>query len=394
MAGFHPFKGIRATQDKMHLVASRSFLSYSDLELNDKLNGNPFTFLHVIQPTQQREVSEQVKFEEVRRNFDDFVQQGVLIQEETPSFYLYRQIKEGKVFLGWMGGISVEDYRKGVIKIHEHTIEKRENLFAEYLAITGINAEPVLMFSAFPSQFKDWTKSLQDRGPLTDFTTTDKVRHTLWVVTQKDEVSAVQAAFAELDSVYIADGHHRSASSERLQRLHPEWEEAKYFLSYVIDQEDLTIHPFHRMICDDAMGDEVIEGFLKEKFVSIQELRTAPLKGEFGWRTKLGTTYWRFNDESGLDPEKLAHQVLTPLLSIEDIRKDKRIKYCEGPKGISFIDDSIQKNKVQSAFLLSSVTTEELCDVADQGGVMPPKSTYIEPKLRSGLVIYPINYGI
>jgi uncharacterized protein (DUF1015 family) len=394
MAGFHPFKGIRATQDKMHLVASRSFLSYSDLELNDKLNGNPFTFLHVIQPTQQREVSEQVKFEEVRRNFDDFVQQGVLIQEETPSFYLYRQIKEGKVFLGWMGGISVEDYRKGVIKIHEHTIEKRENLFAEYLAITGINAEPVLMFSAFPSQFKDWTKSLQDRVPLTDFTTTDKVRHTLWVVTQKDEVSAVQAAFAELDSVYIADGHHRSASSERLQRLHPEWEEAKYFLSYVIDQEDLTIHPFHRMICDDAMGDEVIEGFLKEKFVSIQELRTAPLKGEFGWRTKLGTTYWRFNDESGLDPEKLAHQVLTPLLSIEDIRKDKRIKYCEGPKGISFIDDSIQKNKVQSAFLLSSVTTEELCDVADQGGVMPPKSTYIEPKLRSGLVIYPINYGI
>jgi uncharacterized protein (DUF1015 family) len=394
MAGFHPFKGIRATQDKMHLVASRSFLSYSDLELNDKLNGNPFTFLHVIQPTQQREVSEQVKFEEVRRNFDDFVQQGVLIQEETPSFYLYRQIKEGKVFLGWMGGISVEDYRKGVIKIHEHTIEKRENLFAEYLAITGINAEPVLMFSAFPSQFKDWTKSLQDRGPLTDFTTTDKIRHTLWVVTQKDEVSAVQAAFAELDSVYIADGHHRSASSERLQRLHPEWEEAKYFLSYVIDQEDLTIHPFHRMICDDAMGDEVIEGFLKEKFVSIQELRTAPLKGEFGWRTKLGTTYWKFNDESGLDPEKLAHQVLTPLLSIEDIRKDKRIKYCEGPKGISFIDDSIQKNKVQSAFLLSSVTTEELCDVADQGGVMPPKSTYIEPKLRSGLVIYPINYGI
>jgi uncharacterized protein (DUF1015 family) len=394
MAGFHPFKGIRATQDKMHLVASRSFLSYSDLELNDKLNGNPFTFLHVIQPTQQREVSEQVKFEEVRRNFDDFVQQGVLIQEETPSFYLYRQIKEGKVFLGWMGGISVEDYRKGVIKIHEHTIEKRENLFAEYLAITGINAEPVLMFSAFPSQFKDWTKSLQDRVPLTDFTTTDKVRHTLWVVTQKDEVSAVQAAFAELDSVYIADGHHRSASSERLQRLHPEWEEAKYFLSYVIDQEDLTIHPFHRMICDDAMGDEVIEGFLKEKFVSIQELRTAPLKGEFGWRTKLGTTYWKFNDESGLDPEKLAHQVLTPLLSIEDIRKDKRIKYCEGPKGISFIDDSIQKNKVQSAFLLSSVTTEELCDVADQGGVMPPKSTYIEPKLRSGLVIYPINYGI
>ncbi len=394
MAEFHPFKGIRATQDKMHLVASRSFLSYSDIELNDKLNGNPFTFLHVIHPTQKREVSEQVKFQEVRQIFDEFVQQGVLIQEEKASFYLYRQIKDGKVFLGWMGGISVEDYRSGVIKIHEHTIEKRENLFAEYLAITGINAEPVLMFSSYSKDFKEWTRSLQERIPLTDFTTTDKVRHTLWVVRDEDEISQVKLAFAGFESVYIADGHHRSASSERLQKLHPEWEEAKFFLSYVIDQEDLTIHPFHRMICDETMGDEVIEGFLKEKFVSIQEIRSAPLKGEFGWRTKSGTTYWKFNDELGLDPEKLAHQVLTPLLNIEDIRKDKRIKYCEGPKGVSFLDESIQKNKIQSAFLLSSVTTEELCAVADQGGVMPPKSTYIEPKLRSGLVIYPINYGI
>ncbi len=393
MAIFHPFKGIRATQDKMHLVASRSFLSYSDLELNDKLNGNPFTFLHVIQPTQQREVPEKVKFEQVRENFDEFVQQGVLIQEKSPSFYLYRQIKEGKVFLGWMGGISVDDYRSGIIKIHEHTIEKRENLFAEYLATTGINAEPVLMFSTYPKDFKIWTSSLQERLPLTDFTTTDKIRHTLWIVDQHEEIALVQSAFSNFESVYIADEHHRSASSERLQRAHPEWEEAKYFLSYVIDQEDLTIHPFHRMVCDESMQDERINRFLIENFEPILEERSEPLKGEFAWRNISGTSYWKFKEEIGLDPEKLASQLLTPLLNIEDIRRDKRIRYCEGPKGLSFIDDSIQKKKIQSAFLLSSVTTEELCNVADQSGVMPPKSTYIEPKLRSGLVIYPINYG-
>ncbi len=393
MAGFHPFKGIRATQDKMHLVASRSFLSYSDIELNDKLKGNPFTFLHVIQPTQNREVAEQIKFQEVRKNFDEFVEQGVLIQEERPSFYLYRQIKNGKSFLGWMGGIAVEDYRSGVIKIHEHTIEKRENLFAEYLAITGINAEPVLMFSSYSPNFKKWTQALQDRQALSDFTTTDKVRHTLWVINDAEELERIQEEFQKFDSVYIADGHHRSASSERLQRQHPEWEEAKYFLSYVIDQADLTIHPFHRMISDERMDDGIIDSFLNDNFIRVEEARDFPLKGEFGWRSASGTSHWKFKEEKGLDPEKLAHQVLGPLLEVQDFRKDKRIKYCEGPKGMAFIDESIAKQKIQSAFLLSSVTTEELCEVADQGGVMPPKSTYIEPKLRSGLVIYPINYG-
>ena len=393
MAGFHPFKGIRATQDKMHLVASRSFLSYSDIELNDKLTGNPFTFLHIIQPTQNREIAEQIKFQEVRKNFDKFVDQGVLIQEERPSFYLYRQIKNGKSFLGWMGGIAVEDYRSGVIKIHEHTIEKRENLFAEYLAITGINAEPVLMFSSYTPNFKKWTQALQDRVALSDFTTTDKVRHTLWVINDAEELERIQEEFQKFDSVYIADGHHRSASSERLQRQHPEWEEAKYFLSYVIDQADLTIHPFHRMISDERMDDGIIDSFLNDNFIRVEEARDLPLKGEFGWRSASGTSYWKFKEERGLDPEKLAHQVLGPLLEVQDFRKDKRIKYCEGPKGMDFIDESIAKQKIQSAFLLSSVTTEELCEVADQGGVMPPKSTYIEPKLRSGLVIYPINYG-
>ena len=137
MAILHPFKGIRATRDKMHLVASRSFLSYTEAELNEKLTNNPYTFLHVIHPTQKRDVAEQIKFLEVRNLFDAYVRNGVLVQETIESFYLYRQIKSGKTYLGWIGGIAIEDYQKGVIKIHEHTIEARENLFAEYLAITG-----------------------------------------------------------------------------------------------------------------------------------------------------------------------------------------------------------------------------------------------------------------
>ncbi len=393
MVEFHPFKGIRATQDKMHLVASRSFLSYNEKELQEKLTGNPFTFLHVIHPTQKRDVEEKIKFEEVRAIFDSFVEEGVFIQEKTPSFYLYRQMKDGKCYLGWMGGISVEDYRKGKVKVHEHTIERRENLFADYLAVTGINAEPVLMFSRFSVGFKKWTSEIQERDALSDFTTTDKARHTLWVIQSPDEVAKVQAEFQQLNEVYIADGHHRSASSERLQRNHPEWDEARYFLSYIIDEADLTIHPFHRMISDVEMEEEQILSFLNSQFNRVED-REKPLPGQFVCLTKNQRSVWAFRSDDKIDPDRIAEQVITPLTGIVDFRKDKRIRYSEGPKGEESIQKAIDSGKIGFAFLLSSVTTDELCHIADGGGVMPPKSTYIEPKLRSGLIIYPIRYGI
>ncbi|MEY2938652.1 MAG: hypothetical protein RL062_1241 [Bacteroidota bacterium] len=393
MVTFHPFKGIRATQDKMHLVASRSFLSYNEKELKEKLTGNPFTFLHVIHPTQKRDVEEKIKFEEVRSIFDGFVQEGIFIQEQTPAFYLYRQLKDGKSYLGWMGGIAVDDYRNGKVKVHEHTIERRENLFADYLAVTGINAEPVLMFSRFSNEFKQWTAQIQERDALSDFTTTDKARHTIWVVQSEEDVDRIQGEFSRLNEVYIADGHHRSASSERLQRNHPEWEEARYFLSYIIDEDDLTIHPFHRMIADIDLREEEILSFLNSKFQPVVESEI-PTSGQFVCLTQNQRSVWSFLPDDKIDPDRIAEQVITPLTGIVDFRKDKRIRYSEGPKGEQFIQSAIASGKINCAFLLSSVTTEELCHIADGGGVMPPKSTYIEPKLRSGLIIYPISYGI
>jgi uncharacterized protein (DUF1015 family) len=396
MAILRPFRGIRATRDKMHLVASRSFLSYTEAELNEKLTNNPYTFLHVIHPTQKRDVAEQIKFLEVRNLFDAYVRNGVLVQETTESFYLYRQIKSGKTYLGWIGGIAIEDYQKGVIKIHEHTIEARENLFAEYLAITGINAEPVLMFAQLQSDFRSWMKGLQARQPLADFSTTDQAQHTIWCVDAPEEVSRIQKAFEAINTVYIADGHHRSASSERLHRQHPDWPGTAHFLSYIIDEEDLTIHPFHRLVKDVRFDEQQILEKIRERFESYTDLVQAehPPKGVFGVVSKNNVTWWKFKEDVSIDPERLANQVLAPIFEFEDFRKDRRLKYSEGPKGIAHLQEQITNGQATVGFVLSAVGVDQLKSVADAHGVMPPKSTYIEPKLRSGLIIYPITYGI
>jgi uncharacterized protein (DUF1015 family) len=394
MATFLPFKGIRATEDKMHLVASRSFLSYTEHELQDKLMNNPFTFLHVIQPTQQRDIADSSKFEQVRAVFDSFIDQGVFIQEDKESFYLYRQRKEGRDYLGWMGGISVEDYRQGVIKLHEHTIERRENLFAEYLAITGINAEPVLMFSRFSQPFKQWMEDVQLSVPLCNFSTTDKAQHTIWKMDDAASIQRVKSEFEQLSSIYIADGHHRSASSERLEKMHPEWPGTHQFLSFVMDEERLKIHPFHRAITELSCTPMELVQLLNVQFEKVDIQPNDIPKGCFGLVVPNGFHAYRFQDSIEIDSEKLSRQLLQSVIGIEDLRKDSRVRFIEGPKGITHIRHLVDIGKYTCAFLLSSVTTEELCSVADQGGVMPPKSTYIEPKLRSGLIIYPINHGI
>lgn len=395
MAKFEPFKGIRATRDKMHLVASRSFLSYSESELQNKLTTNPYTFLHVIHPTQKRDVAEHIKFMEVRNLFDAYVRNGILVQEHTESFYLYRQVKDGKSYLGWIGGIAIDDYRSGLIKIHEHTIESRENLFSEYLAVTGINAEPVLMFANLSGEFKSWMKSIEERQPLADFSTTDRARHTLWCIDDSNEIEKVRLCFSHLDAVYIADGHHRSASSERLYKNHPEWPGAANFLSFIIDEEDLTIHPFHRLVKDARYNEDYILKLVQERFQKFEQEVGGenPPSGVFGVVFKNNISWWRFNEDEQIDPDRLATQVLSPLFEFEDFRKDRRLKYAEGPKGIAFLQDQIAEGLATVGFVLSPIRVQELKNVADQKGVMPPKSTYIEPKLRSGLVIYPITYG-
>jgi uncharacterized protein (DUF1015 family) len=250
---FKPFKAVLPAADKVHLVASRSYVSYSKEDLVDKLQGNPYTFLHVIHPDVDGDYRGRriAYFEEVRKNYEKFLSEEIFSLEGKVSFFIYRQETPQYSFQGLLGAVSVEDYEQGKIKIHEHTISQREGRFTDYLDTTGINAEPVLLMS------KEETCSiLMERvcseNPLYYFTTTDRVKHSVWQISRAEDIEEVEVEMSGVNELYIADGHHRSASSVALKQRKLEEgnsdEVYQYFMALVLSQAQLKILGFHRLV--------------------------------------------------------------------------------------------------------------------------------------------------
>jgi uncharacterized protein (DUF1015 family) len=191
-----PFKAVRPTRDKAHLVATRSYLSYTPRQLRSKLIENPFSFLHIIHPDMSatklhKTANLEERFVEVRKKYDDFLKQEILTRDEEPSFYIYRQIKNGHPFTGIIGAVAVQDYIDGKVKVHEQTLAKREETFVKYLDITNINAEPVLLMAKHTSDIEDIFIKYIDQRAEYDFTTTNKVRHQLWKISEEKDVQII-----------------------------------------------------------------------------------------------------------------------------------------------------------------------------------------------------------
>lgn len=213
-----PFAAIRPTRDKAPLVGTRSYLDYNNAELRDKLNNNPYTFLHVINPDYnlRKKLSGQEKFKAVRSRFDDFLREGILVEDGEPAFYIYQQATPSHLFTGILAATAVSDYLEGRIKKHEHTLKAREELFCDYLQYTGINAEPVLLFYPDKAEIDRLLGRYMRTRADYEFSTTDRSVHQLWPVTDKGDIHIIEKQFAKLDSLYIADGHHRCSSSALL----------------------------------------------------------------------------------------------------------------------------------------------------------------------------------
>ncbi|MGL5890934.1 MAG: DUF1015 family protein, partial [Bacteroidia bacterium] len=220
MASILPFRGIRPAADKVHLVASRSVDNYSRGDLNEKLRGNPYTFLHVINPDfsdgQSTKPGSPERLQKVKSTWEKFYAEGVFEQDSKPAYYVYRQFKQGNTYTGIIARTGIDDYFNGVIKIHEQTLTERENKLKEYLSVCDFNAEPVLFCYPDDAEINTMMMLATERRADYDFTTTDRVRHTLWIVDQPEQVQRLQERFSEIPAVYIADGHHRSASSALL----------------------------------------------------------------------------------------------------------------------------------------------------------------------------------
>ena len=404
MAKIKPFKAVRPASDKVALVSCRTYDDYSSAELAAWLNFNPYSFLHVIHPAyaNAQKITMDKRFKGVAHKYQDFKQEQILVTEEHPVFYLYEIQSNGQIFTGIIAGTSVHDYQDNVIKKHEDTLQYRVELFKDYLHQTNFNTEPVLITYPDSVEINTFISLRKKSKPVYEFSTTNKEKHTLWKIDTQSEIDWLQEHFENIPNLYIADGHHRSASAELLyeQDKHLGNENLNYFMSFLIAESNVKIYEFNRLIRDlNGLSKDDFIKKLSEHFIiksKDQELWKPQNKFEFGMYLD-GSFYALFYKHENhnassildsLDAQILYDKVLFPLLGIEDLRNDERIDYIPGKQSISVIKDLIDEGEFEVGFMLYPSDIKEIKALADNNLIMPPKSTYIEPKFRSGLVVY------
>jgi len=410
MAKIIPFKAVRPTRDKVSLVAARSYQSYTKEQLEARLRDNPFSFLHIVNPGYKydKEISGEARYNLVRNRYLEFIEDGIFIQDETPCYYVYKIVDRDKqIFNGIVAATSAEDYENDIIKKHENTIEHREIIFKDYLKTVGFNAEPVLLTYPDNDIIAKIIKDAQKNRAEYEFTTTYRDTHYLWKVDEKNLVEKIRKEFEQMSTIYIADGHHRSASSyllyQDMKANNPDHngnEHYNFFMSYLLPESDLKIHEFNRIVKD-------LNGLSKEEFLikldalfRIENRGKIPYKpsrkhhfsmyldGEFYSLYLRKTGYELETSLDALDAQILYKTVLQPILGIKDLRNDNRISYINGKKDVVNMKESVDSGLFAVGFGMVPVNMEEMKQIADDGLKMPPKSTFIEPKLRSGVTIY------
>jgi len=379
-----PFCGVLPPADKAHLVATRSYVTYSDYELKDKLARNPFSYLHVIHPSGEQ-TPHSADMQPIREAYEAFVDRGWLERDEQAAYYALRQDSSLGTVTGLVGLVPVQAVRDDRIKVHESTLSDREVLFANYLAQVGLNAEPALLGHAPSHDIAALTDSATAGRPDMDFTTADGVRHTLWRVVD-DAARSLESSLAALDAVYIADGHHRVASSLRMAEAHPDHEEAQHFMALLVPGDQLVFRGYHRIV--NLHRHALDPDRVKSAFDSMEDVQWIE-GGEteapgIQLRGALSGTLVVDADSSGVTlPEWLQDRVLGPVFGIDEPRTDKRLRCVTDVQLAAW---TVKESDL--AFVLPPLDFEGLKSVADAGRHMPPKSTWIAPKLRSGLALF------
>lgn len=402
MAQIIPFQAVRPTRDKVSLVTSRSYDEYSPAELAAQLEFNPLSFLHVLNPayTNQQKTAFEKRFRLVHQKYAEFKQEGILVQDEKPAVYIHKIVSRTHTFTGIIVGTSIADYKSDVIKRHEDTLQYRVELFKDYLKFSGFNTEPVLMTYPDNDQLSDWldrkTKTLADF----EFSTTRKDIHYLWKIDDENDIALLQKTFSDIGNIYIADGHHRSASAEMLYDEQPSAENHDYFMSFLIADSNVRIYEYNRLIKDlNGLSKAEFLKKLSEYFlieIKSQQLFHPNRKHEFGmyldgefYALTLMAEKCSFKSPlDRLDAQILYDKVLSPILGIADLRNDERIEYLPGKLPVTEIMKKVDDGEFELGFILFPSAIDEIKAIADAHQIMPPKSTYIEPKFRSGLVVY------
>jgi len=409
MATVTPFCAVRAKRDKVALVSSRSYEAYSPAELGAQLDFNPFSFLHIISPSYKyhEDISPEQRFEMIRDNYLNFKELCYFKKDKKPAYYIYKKVTKAFSCTGIIAAASTEDYRKKIIKPHEDTLKKREVLFEKYLRSVGFNAEPVLLTYPDNSYLADLFQRYESKRAEYEFTTENHITHYLWLVDDPALTAKIGAEFEKMESIYIADGHHRTASSSLLTQHsraknpnHTGTEAYNFFMSYLIPESALKISEFNRLLRDlnglttadfltaigkrftiEHKGDQLYHPNQKHHF-------SMYLEGEF-YKLSIRKEQFDLCDPlANLDTQILYKSVLNPILGIKNVRKDRRLQYANSEQGVVYLKQQVDAGNFKVAFGLYPTGIDELKAIADAELTMPPKSTYIQPKLRSGLTIY------
>ncbi len=404
------FQATRPTRDMVSLLSSRPYESYSKEEREARLEYNPFSFLQIVNPGYKyhREVSGEQRFKLVRSRFLEFKEDRILVKDDKPIFYIHKIVfLNKKTFTGIVAKSSCQDYLDGKIKKHEDTISEKEHIFSDYLKTVNFNADPVLLTYPENKNINQIIEKHSQSRAEFEFTTTSRETHYLWLLEDEEDIKTIENEFAELSGIYIADGHHRCASSallsEKMKAENPKHngqEDYNYFMSFLIPEHQLEIHEFNRLVKD-------LNGMDKDEFlIRLDEFYKIENRGDTYYKPnnkhhfsmyldgEFYSLYLRkinYNFENALeelDAQILYRTVLKPILNINDLKNDSRINYVKGQKDMAYVKSVIDQGEYKVGFGMLPPEIEDIKNIADEGLVMPPKTTYIEPKLRSGVTIY------
>ncbi len=403
MARVKPFKAIRSSKEIVNKTTTRSYYTYTQQEIEAELNSNPHSFLHIIQPffNKVNYNSLDEKFDAIKKQFQKFKEKGIYFKEKYATYYIYKKSTKNGNFIGIIATISTKDYKNKTIKKHEKTIKKREKLFESYLKHTGFNAEPVLLTYPDNTKINTIITKYQQTNPEYAFISENDKKHELWIIKDKIDIKKIKNEFKKIDSLYIADGHHRSASSYLLSKdFKKENKNYNYFLSYLISESNLKIAAFNRLVKGlNDLDKKLFLQKLEKHFTIIKSNKSTEtpkkmhqfsmyLKNEV-YLLEFKTKEYNFKSSlHHLDTHILNKIILKKILGIENARTDKRLSYASEYKGQEFLKINVNSNKFDVAFGLFPVSIEQLKQISEDNLTMPPKSTYILPKLRSGLLIY------
>lgn len=415
MAVLKPFKAYRPAPELADKVAALPYDVMNSNEARAMVEGNPYSFLHVdkseIDLDPSIDIHDTKVYEKARDNLYKMIKDGVFIQDEEDSLYIYKQIMNGRSQVGLVGTSSIDDYLNNIIKKHEFTRADKELDRINHVDYTNANTGPIFLTyrknSTVNSLIHNW---MDNKDPIYDFTSDDGITHTIWKIDDKGVIDELVALFRGIDYLYIADGHHRTASAVKVGLMRRELnkdfdgtEEFNFFLSVLFPDEDLYIMDYNRVVRDlnEYSTAEFIE-LLKENFL-IEEYN-----GDGQYKPTEKHTFGMYLDdkwyvlkakEGSFDPDSpvdrldvsiLQKNVLTPLLGIDDPRTNDRIDFVGGIRGLAELETRVIDG-MRIAFSMFPTSIDDLMAIADAGEVMPPKSTWFEPKLRSGLFVHTLD---